>query len=83
MRPSTASGMAERLLYPRPFTVPATEYGKNNEEVARRELGKTMGVEVRECGLFVHPELPFLGATPDGVIDADTIVEVRMGFEVK
>lgn len=76
MRPATKSSMAERLLYGRPFISAPTEYGKSNEEKAKLELAESLGVEIGECGLFVHPELQFLGATPDGVIGDDTIVEV-------
>lgn len=33
--------------------------------------------EIRPCGLFIDPEIPYLGATPDGLINNEIIVEVK------
>ena len=35
---------------------------------------------MRKCGLFIYPAAPELAATPDGLIDSDTIVEVKCPF---
>ena len=37
-------------------------------------------MKVKKCGLFVYKEKPFLGATPDGVIDDGNIIEVKCPF---
>lgn len=33
-----------------------------------------------ECGLFIDPNNVFLGATPDGLIGHDTLVEFKCPF---
>lgn len=32
------------------------------------------------CGLFIDSEIPFLAATPDGLVGNDTIVEIKCPF---
>ena len=58
----------------------ATEYGRQHEPLALMDyLGKT-GNHVEECGFFVHPEHDWLGASPDGLIDDNGLVEVKCTF---
>ena len=36
------------------------------------------------CGLFVHPDYPYLAATPDSIVEGeDAIVEVKCPFSIK
>lgn len=58
-------------------TTTAMEYGKSNEETALREVESILNLKITKCGLFVDRENPYLGATPDGLIDSDGIVEVK------
>ena len=55
------------------FSNAATSWGLNNEAQARacyaEEINKTHEhFSVSECGLFVYPQKPFLGASPDGIV---------------
>ena len=34
-------------------------------------------MKVRRCGLWVNPKFPFLGCSPDGLVDDDTVVEIK------
>ena len=47
---------------------PALEYGRNTESVGRCTYESFTGNIVDDCGLFIHPEHNFIGASPDGVI---------------
>jgi len=47
------------------------------EEVARKELAVKLNKEIRPCGLFIDDENPFLGASLDGLIDEDGLVEIK------
>lgn len=58
-------------------TTAAMEYGKSNEETAINEFKKILNVDIKKCGIFVDKEYPYLGATPDGIINSDGIVEVK------
>ncbi len=35
---------------------------------------------MEKCGLFVHPDFPFLGATPDGLFGDDSVIEVKCPY---
>ncbi|KAF0709769.1 YqaJ domain-containing protein, partial [Aphis craccivora] len=61
----------------------ATEYGKVMESSAIADFEKTMFLKVKPCGLYCDLEYPFLGASPDGVIDDDTIIEVKCPISAK
>jgi hypothetical protein len=48
------------------------------------EKFKTMvEVEVLSCGLFVDEEIRFLGASPDGLIGCDSILEIKYSFAAR
>nr|XP_033339075.1 uncharacterized protein LOC117227708 [Megalopta genalis] len=77
-RKTTKCGnLVKSLLYPNILQLPAIEYGRQCENIAREQLAKEEDVEIRKCGLFIDAEIPFLGATPDGIIDDDGIVEIK------
>ena len=58
----------------------ATEYGRLHEPLASMDyMGKT-GNMVQECGFYVHPEHDWLGASPDGLIDEDGLIEIKCPF---
>lgn len=61
----------------------ATEHGTNHEPLATMDyFGKT-GNLVEECGFFVHPEYEWLGASPDGLIGDDGIIEVKCPYGLR
>jgi len=61
----------------------ATEYGKLHEPLAVMEyMGKT-GLHPEETGFHVHPEHDWLGASPDGLIDDDGLIEVKCPFGLR
>lgn len=61
----------------------ATEYGSLHEPLAVMDyMGKT-GNFVEECSFFVHPECEWLGASPDGLIDSDGVLEVKCPFGLR
>lgn len=61
----------------------ATDYGTRHEPLALMDyLGKT-GNLVDECGFFVHPHHDWLGASPDGLIGEDGLIEVKCPFGLR
>ena len=57
------------------------QYDIENESAARGALEKIlrqrgMNVNIKECGIFID-ESGVLAASPDGIIDQDTIVEIK------
>ena len=43
--------------------------------------------QVQECGLYIDPEIPFLGASPDGIVSCkccgEGVLEVKCPFSIK
>lgn len=55
----------------------ATHYGLEHEPIAIKEFESEYNLEVRECGLFIDQEHPFLAASPDEPVNEDAIIEVK------
>ncbi|XP_070523169.1 uncharacterized protein [Cardiocondyla obscurior] len=78
MRPTTScAATVKAILYPPFIDNEAVKYGLEMEEVARKELALQLKKEIRPCGMFIDNENPCLGASPDGVIDEDGLVEIK------
>lgn len=58
----------------------ATLHGKKYERKAIKCFECKYKVKVNRCGLFIYEAKPFLGASPDGVIDDLHIVEVKCPY---
>lgn len=76
---------AKNLLYAETPRGNAINHGKTCEQKGRARFELTTGKTVKPCGLFLHPDIKFLGASPDGVVeDEDAIVEIKCPyFEIK
>lgn len=56
----------------------ATRRGQHFEPIARAQFERETGLKVSLSGTVVSEELPFLSATPDGIIDShDAILEIK------
>lgn len=51
----------------------ALKYGRDNEEVARRKYidftSRKFGFKIFDCGLWINPKFPGIGASPDGLVE--------------
>ena len=59
------------------FTNAAMVWGTENEPFARAAYELKMGVMVDETGLVDHPTIPMAGASPDGLVGEDGLVEIK------
>lgn len=57
----------------------ATVYGQLNEPNALADY-KIEHNDVSECGFYVHPDFEWLGASPDGLIGDDGLIEIKCPF---
>jgi Zn finger protein HypA/HybF involved in hydrogenase expression len=62
------------------FCSKAMLHGRQYESKALNVFEKKFNLKCKKCGLFVRPDLPYLGASPDGVIDNETLVEVKCPY---
>ena len=58
----------------------ATQWGEDKEPIARSEYVAHINSEVTETGFVVHPELPWLGASPDLLVETDGLGEIKCPF---
>lgn len=58
----------------------ATEYGTFHEDGALVEYKMETGNSVQSCGFIVHPEHEWLGASPDGLIGDDAVMECKCPY---
>ncbi len=61
----------------------ATEFGTAHEPLALLDYEMETGNTVQECGFFVHPDHPWLGASPDGLVYADIVLEIKVPFGLR
>lgn len=59
------------------FTNAAMQWGTEKEPDARAEYAFMRGVTVEEVGFIDHPALHFSGASPDGLVGVDGMVEIK------
>ena len=59
------------------FTNAAMNHGTEFEPFARASYEIKYGVIVEECGFIKHPEIEWTGASPDGLIGDDGLIEIK------
>ena len=71
--------LAERITQAsvRHYVNDAMAWGLEKECEAKAAYEAHSGIFVRECGFYDHPEIDNLGATPDGLIGADGLIETK------
>lgn len=71
--------LAERLTGDsvRHYVTDAMQHGLDTEAEARAAYEAETGVMVADCGFYDHPRIDGLGATPDGLIGADGLIETK------
>lgn len=75
---SSKAKLVENILYKSNLgNIAAIAHGVENEQLALKQLALQEKVIIEPCGLYVDHEYPYVGATPDGLIGHDTIVEVK------
>ncbi|PIT69771.1 lambda exonuclease family protein [Bartonella tribocorum] len=52
-------------------------WGIEHEEDALREYAFIYDTEVTRCGFIQHPTIQMAGASPDGLIDKDGLIEIK------
>lgn len=75
------TAIVKDILYPNALNCEAVRYGREHEQIALEKLAVEAAVKIQRCGLFIDENIYFLGATPDGLIDADGCVEVKCSYK--
>lgn len=71
--------IAERLTGTKSesFTNAAMQWGVDNETIARANYEVLHGVDVDQVGFILHPDIAMTGASPDGLIGTDGLIEIK------
>ena len=71
--------LCQRLTgqYEAPFTTTAIQWGIDHEDEARDAYEMETGNEVIQCEGFSHPTIPMAGASPDGLIGDEGVLEIK------
>lgn len=59
------------------FTSAAMQHGTDTEPQARAFYEMTTGCDVAQVGFIAHPTLGMTGASPDGMVDEDGLIEIK------
>ena len=59
------------------FTTPAMQWGIDTEPKARDEYSIQTCERVELVGFIRHPTIEWLGASPDGLVDSDGLLEIK------
>lgn len=59
------------------FTTPAMRHGSFWEQYAREAYMLKTGEVVQECGFAEHSTIDFFGASPDGLVNPDGLIEIK------
>lgn len=71
--------VAERLTWAKAesFTNGAMQWGTDNEPLARASYEVLHGIDVEQVGFIKHPVIEWTGASPDGLIGDDGLIEIK------
>lgn len=53
-------------------------YNQASEQKARKELQHALGREIRDAGLIVNHNMPYLATSPDGLVGKNGLVEIKI-----
>lgn len=61
----------------------ATRWGNDNEATALQAFVDGGFVTVEETGFHAHPDLDFLGASPDGLVGDNAVLEIKCPYSLR
>lgn len=61
----------------------ATNYGQQHEPLAVLDFMSEHNLTVDDAGFYVHPKYDWLGASPDGFVGDDALIEVKCPFSLR
>ena len=59
------------------FVTPAMQWGIDNEPHAKAVLEASQGILIDRAGFVMHPQIEYFGATADGLLDTDGVLEIK------
>jgi len=72
--------LANSILNPKHFSTKATRHGQLYEKVAIEKYESCMNCNVTQSGLVVSADVPYLAASPDGMVGDNICLEIKCPF---
>lgn len=70
--------LVKNILYKKNLAhVASVSHGIEHEKQALQQMELQESINIEPCGLFIDENYPFIGATPDGLVGDDKIVEIK------
>ena len=63
--------------------VPSVRHGQTYESIALEKFTEVTGKDIIKSGFCVHPDFPYLGASPDGFVGDDAVAEVKCPYRIR
>ncbi|KAK9693264.1 YqaJ-like viral recombinase domain [Popillia japonica] len=67
----------------RTINTPATIHGTMCEDLARETYVKQTNTVCQRAGLFLHKDYPFLGGSPDGLLESNGLLEIKSPYNAR
>ena len=77
------TALAQSLTMIKKLHTAPVNHGRRYEDVAVELYEQKLKVTTKPCGLFVCLEMPFLAASPDGVVNDVTLLEVKCPYAAR
>ena len=74
---------SKSLAKPKVFENIMTNWGTKYEPIAKNIYEDFYKEKVYDCGLLIHPEYEWLGASPDGLRESGTMLEIKCLYNRK
>ena len=73
--------LCKTMYDPPNLNSPPIRHGRTYESQALKKFTEVTGKKVLPSGFCIHPDLPYLGASPDGYVEGeDAVVEAKCPF---
>jgi putative phage-type endonuclease len=76
-RRKNMTAFAKELTVHKDLRTKAVMHGRTYEPIAVEKSESKWGLKTRECGLYISDQYPQLAASPDRLVDQDTVMEIK------
>lgn len=73
----------KKINQPEIFSNEATQWGNFFEDVAAYIYSKINSLKVHDLGLLIHSKYNWLGASPDGIMENNKLIEIKCPYSKK
>lgn len=80
---SSLNTIANEIVFKKPIHTIAMSHGCRYESVALQLYIRQSSLDCVKSGLIVHPEFPFLGASPDALVGNEGLLEIKCPYKTR